>query len=303
LWILAPASFGIVLLGEAITSRGRLTPRSRNAAAAVVACMSGSLNPQGLGSFLLPFTFSKSTASIVEWNATTFDQLPSLALLALVALAVLAWARGSARVGATEILWAASWSCFAVLAYRNVAPALLMLAPAAAQALDRTFGEVTARQVTPGSRREGIVVSAAVLLVVVGSLVTSVGRLVRLEPLRDLPAAAIGRWLSTQEQPMRIFDFYNSAGALIALGGRNARLAVDGRADLWGPSYLDQVIEAEQLAPGWDRTLNAFRPDALVLGFKAPLTQHLLAEGTWRVALRDHRYVLLLPTRGGNPGG
>ena len=109
---------------------------------------------------------------------------------------------------------------------------------------------------------------------------------------------AIARRLATDAGPIRVWNAYNVSGSLIAFaGGREGhiRLVVDGRSDLWGGNYIDRVSGALNLADGWEREFDGFRPDAAVLPMGTPLLVYLREVRHWRSALQDGGYVLLVP--------
>ena len=101
--------------------------------------------------------------------------------------------------------------------------------------------------------------------------------------------------MGRQDHPIRIFNAYNAASGLIEFGDGNARLVVDGRADMWGDAYIHRVVAVQNLGPGWQSTLADFRPEAIVVPRTAPLARVLPQLGSWHPVTVDKAYVLLLP--------
>lgn len=300
LWVLAPAAFALVAVGVLLDGPADpvLRARARHAAVAAVAALAGLLNPLGLRSLTLPLELRSATSGLIaEWMRTSLSQLHSAGLLLLVLLIGVAWARTPGRVPRVELLWGAAWGCFALLAHRNVTVAALMLAPAAMVAADRAWGDrLRAVRRVPG-RTEGALLVAAVVALTAAGPVLAVSRALAGDPLETAPAVRIAERLAREPAPVRVFNAYNPSGVLAAFGGGQVRLVVDGRADLWGAEHIERVLDAQDLADGWERTVRDADPDVFVLPSDAPLVTLLTREGDWRVDLRDGDYVLLVPTR------
>ena len=136
-----------------------------------------------------------------------------------------------------------------------------------------------------------------VAVLVFGAAASAVA-LGRTDPLGRTPGLAIARRLAADPGPIRVWNAYNVSGALIAFAGGHeghVLLVVDGRSDLWGGAYIDRAGGVLNLADGWEREFDGFRPDAAVLPVGTPLLERLREVRHWRVALQDRAYALLLP--------
>jgi hypothetical protein len=299
LWVLAPVTFLLAGAG-AWLDRGQpdaVPGAARRGLTAAMASLAGLLNPLGPASLLLPTRLrDAATPSIAEWRPTTLAQPFTVGLAVLVALMVLAWVRSPSRVPRAELLWGIAWTVLGATAYRNVAVSALMLAPVAVAAVDRAWGPGARRRFSPSGPREGAALLVVCALLVAGGFGAAVLRAAQADPLAGATSVPIARRLASVPGPVRVFNAYNASGTLIAFGGGNVRLAIDGRADLWGAEAIARVSDAQALAPGWEATVEAFDPDAFVLPEDSALAEVLVREGDWRVDLRDHDYVLLLPS-------
>lgn len=295
LWILAPVAFAVVAAGLAIDDRTLRGPDVRAALACLLASMIGVINPHGVMSLLLPWRFRQSTGAISEWMPTTIGGVATIGWALLVAVTVLGWARARVAVPASEILWVLTWTAFGTQAYRNVIPAMLLTAPLTVTALHRAWSP----RRTTATAKESRVLAVLTVGVLVAGVAFLAAKVSAVTPLKDVRAIALARWVSRQPQPVRIFNDYNASGTLVQFSGGNARLVVDGRADMWGDRYIRSIVDTTELGEGWEQRLTAFRPDAIVTRDDAPLRQLLVREGTWRVAVRDRHYELLLPTSSG----
>ena len=263
------------------------------------ACLAGLVNPQGAGSFLLPVRFQQAAGTqIVEWSPTTFTITLSIAWGFLVLFLIFAWVRSPVRVPTTEVLWSLLWTIFGLTAVRNVGPAILLTAPVVLRALERSFGARLDRFSAQPSVAISRLLGGTLIAVLVFGVAACGVAIGRTDPLSRTPGLAIARRLATDAGPIRVWNAYNVSGSLIAFaGGREGhiRLVVDGRSDLWGGNYIDRVSGALNLADGWEREFDGFRPDAAVLPMGTPLLVYLREVRHWRSALQDGGYVLLVP--------
>jgi len=303
-WILAPAAFLLVAVGLQLDAGRRPAPQLRATLICLVASLSGVINPQGLDSFILPLRFSRASSTIVEWMPTRIASGFALAWALVVLAAVVAWARSDVAVPRVEVLWVLSWTAFGLLSYRNVTPAMLMIAPAAVHALTRWYdqhrvpppdvSEPGVVEVRSGSRESQLLALAAALLLI-GSTVGALIRVPGVDVFATTPGRRIAAWVAEQPGPVRVFNDWNASGALIGLSDGKARLVIDNRTDLWGDAYTTRIDRAEKMWPGWEQTVDDFRPDAVVIPQTSALVSGLTLKG-WQVALTDHDLVLLLPS-------
>lgn len=293
LWLLAPLSFGLLVLCFLVQDRAWDGPTMRACGLCVLASLCGLLNPVGLASLTLPLRFQQATDVIAEWRTTTLTEISTVAWGVVLLLTFLAWAKAR-TVPTSELVWVFSWTVFGLLAYRNVTPSLLMIAPVSVAALHRAAGPAGPRPRT--SSVEARVLAGVLALTMVGGAAVLAGEVRRVDPLAETPARAIAAWVARQSSPVRVFNHYNVSGSLVSFSAGRARLAVDGRADMWGGTYIDEVVGVQNLEPGWEERLERFRPDAVVSDEQAALPQLLVREGGWRVEVRDGPFVLLTPT-------
>jgi hypothetical protein len=299
LWVVAPAAFALVAVGALLERRAAPPGQLRGAVICTVAACAGALNPLGFTSFLLPLRFQQAgTNRLTEWFPTTFTLSLTIAWGLLILLLIFAWVRSGVRVGTTEIVWCLAWTVFGLMALRNVGPVILLMAPVVLRALERSFGERLDTFSARPSRAMGRLLLGTLGTVLVAGATVVGATLVTMEPLAKTPALAIARRLARAPGQIRVYNAYNVAGSLIAFGGGrdgHLKLVVDGRADLWGGSYIDRTLDTQNIRPGWEEDLRRFRPDALVVPTDCPLVVTLIGSGTWRYGLTDKDFVLLVP--------
>lgn len=103
---------------------------------------------------------------------------------------------------------------------------------------------------------------------------------------------AITAYLAAQRPGDRLFNDPTTGSCLLAQDpGR--RVFIDTRFDFYGAPFTRQTMAALNLAPGWRRTLDAWRIDAVVLQRDAPLAQALLVVDDFVTIFEDDRGVVL----------
>ena len=292
LWILLPALLGVAAVCRAVENGVHDRLARRSLLLAGVAAVAGCLTPLGPRGLWLALSLRQSAKSvIVEWAPTTATSAYSLALVALLLVVVLAWARSAERVRGGELVYVGFVALFGFLAFRDVPPAIVMISPVAVDALGRL---VRPRADSVGAQ-EGRVLNAVAVFMAFAALLLSAARLATVDPLNpDNTPRRIAAYLADQHRPLKVLNHYNVSGALIAFGGPDIKLAVDGRADRYGPTYLSDYLSMMNVGPHWQRTFDRLRPDVVVTSKDAPIVQVLEDRG-WTQRMRDGDFVLLLP--------
>ena len=99
----------------------------------------------------------------------------------------------------------------------------------------------------------------------------------------------------------RVFGHFNWGGFLIYRLCPAARVAIDGRTQVYDPALLEAYLRTERMEPGWNRFLTASHPDSIVWPADAPLTAALRSDPDWRVAFADDVSVVFEPSAGADP--
>jgi hypothetical protein len=288
-WVLVPAGLLLAAVGVWLDGRPEGRPIARRTAiAAGAAVVASALTPLGPHLWLDVLRLGGSAKGIEEWGPTVLTQPLAFGLVGLLIVFAICWTRGrhAGRVPWSEVLWVVCWTGFAWHAIRDIAPAMLMLALPAADRLQVSFGHLRPRVQVP---RWAVAVLALVGLVTVCVDQARQPSLTAHEPV------AIARLLSHQPGQLRVLDDYNVSGFLILEAGRHVRVAVDGRSDRYGSTYITRYLDMEAGAPGWDRMVTSLRPDVAVLDRHGALAYDLVRYSHWQVVLTDTIYELLVP--------
>ena len=287
LWLLAPAFIVLAALVRLLDDHSKAELRfvGRAIALSVGALAVGCLNPVGIRSLTLPFTLHGATASISEWQPTTIMPYFTWGLLALAWMQIYAWTRRVAPVARAEMTWTAVLLVFAFLANRNVAVALLLLAPVVATRLDRP-------RVFHTSPREGRLLAAGVVAL---SLVAVLTDALFAGTARPIPTTSPTRLAAALRDgsPHRVLNDYNVGGIVLAFGGPQVRVGIDGRADYYGGAYIERYNDMLRMRAGWQTLFHRLDPDAAIIDAKSPMAEWLTEHG-WRRAGTQGKYVLIL---------
>lgn len=286
LWVMVPVTTAL-LAGCALlqdrpgSARGLL---GRGAACLIVAC----LTPVGPALLLSPFRFASSTGNIEEWQPTTLRDPAAIVLDVLILLFVLAWVRSESSIPSAEVLFVLTLLGFAMLAFRNIAPTSVLLAPVLVHRLQATFPR-DSKADSARERRVLVVVAStlSVLALVVGAVRTSTRA-----PLGPLLPYRLARELAADGRPHRVLNDYNVGGTLIHWGGARVQVAIDGRSDYYGGRGISAYLELLALKPGWRARLATLNPDRAVLQRDSPMTDQLLSSG-WQRLDSQGSYLLL----------
>ena len=88
-------------------------------------------------------------------------------------------------------------------------------------------------------------------------------------------------------------DDYNHSGQIIAFGGPHTRVAVDGRADLYGAKYVGHYIDLLNLGPRWRRTLAELDANYALIRTHAAI-RYVLAQQGWTTLGQQAGLILLV---------
>jgi hypothetical protein len=212
-----------------------------------------------------------------------------MGFLAIIALTLATWIRRREPVPWSQLVFVLALFAFGASAFRNILPATILLAPLAATTLS-TLHPLRSRPVSPEEKKSLVVVGVGLISV---TLVSGLWLTAQVDPLGKAKPLTIATKLSSINGPKRVLNTYNSSGVLAAFGGKDIKLAIDGRADRNGGPYIDRYIKAEKLEGDWQGLLRQVQPNFAVLGKDTALTYELTNYQKWKILLTEQDYVLL----------
>ncbi len=290
LWVLVPAVLGLVTAGRLAERDG--TEALRTTRLTGIALLAGCLTPVGPALLLSPIRVAGAAAPLREWQPTTFGEPLTVGLALIVLLILVAWARGTAPVPATEVLYVVGLVVFACMAMRNVPPAALLLAPVVIARLEAVFPRTDDAR-GHGERRALIGIAVTAVLATAAAMTWQAARTPTLPS--DVPVG-LARVLAAQPGEHRTLNDYNVSGALLFWGGPNTSLVIDGRADRYGADRLERHKALMELRGDWQETLDRYDADYALLRRGTPLLVELSHRGWRTLAFDDHHTLLKAPS-------
>jgi hypothetical protein len=206
----------------------------------------------------------------------------------------------------TEPLLLAMWGHAALLAARNIPIFMIVAAPVVAHAMEewlallpelrvaewlrsaaRKFNLMAAETSDTDSIARWHLASVAGAVVVAALLYApSPPKQFRAEfDPKSFPAAAIERL--RRDPSARIFTFDQWGDYLIYRLYPGTKVFVDGRSDFYGDDFEEKCIAVLSVKYDWEKTLDGFGVDTILLPPSAPLAGALKESSRWRVVYDD----------------
>lgn len=313
LWVNLHAEFavGIALIalflaGSALdcifgfTAWAQTTSSLRNLALALGFCIAlVPLNPYGPKMYLYPWhTLSSSAmaAYIQEWMSPDFHQTMYLPFLLLVLALFAVAATSRLRIRPRDILLLSVMLFAGLRSVRNIPIFALVAVPILARLVQDLLERRNIQLFSRGSSARGIFALNAMIfggfLLFVGLWTNSV---VRREPrieAEKFPVQAVS-FLAQNELPGPLFNHYNWGGYLIWKLYPQYEVFADGRADLYGDHFLDDLAEMYFVQNQWQQKFDIWQIRTVMLPRNAPLVAALRLQSGWKQVYEDKQAVIL----------
>ncbi len=285
-WVLVPAVLFLIALGR-FADNGIHDSLARRALALwLLTIAAGLITPAGIAGLTAPLRFRAATDNLVEWGPTIPATAAGAVSLIMLALAMIGWAR-SPRVPRSEILVVLVLLVFALSAWRNLAPALVLLAPLIAERMTLAFPGVGRRAEPPWSRRAGILLAGLLTLIGIATIPGQSHLPSDTNPVR------LAQQISNLPQQQRVLNDYNVAGLVLYFGGPETQVAIDGRADRYGSQYIQDYLKLSNLQGDWQSLLAQLAPTSALIERDTALAFYLVDVRGWQVVDEDDEFVLL----------
>jgi hypothetical protein len=292
LWAAGLVLFGALVLGLIIEVGARswrvYVPFVSVGLASVIAVM---CTPVGPALLVAPLHVRQYAPFIAEWSPPSLLNPFFGAAYLLLAITVTGWARRSVPVPPhTLCLFVAA--CFLGFAYTRTIPiAVIVLAPMAASAWSSPEREVH-RQANPPPGTTRVFGIAALVL-----LIASVAWLPYVPGVQRGAPWEASRTLDQLGGRANVLNEYEFGGWLLWTA-RDTSPGIDGRTEIYAPSYVRDYIRTLQLEGKWRGFIRKHRYDAAWLRTSTPLVYGLTSIG-WTPIFRDDFTVILLPPKNG----
>lgn len=255
------------------------------------------LNPWGPELLFYPartLRIKSLQAYIQEWASPDFHLLANHPGIWLTIAVMLALAFSGIPAGWAELLPLFAFFYLYLMAVRNVAfysmVAVLTLFRHGEIAL-RRFGLV--RPSGKGSRLNTLVLFLALLAVVLRGYYTLRGDAIQAQEALSLPKGAV-EFILKEKLAGNLFNSYNWGGYLIWHLYPSCRVFVDGRTDLYGDEILSQFLRVMRAEEGWERILDEYKVDMVIVEKNMPLVRCLELKERWRKVYEDSLAVVFV---------
>ncbi len=278
-------------------------PHLRRLALVLVACLAVvPLNANGIRMYRYPLETLRSRSMqtyVDEWFSPNFHQAKELPFLCMLLAVLLALGLSPRRLRAREVLLLLATMWMALRSVRHIPIFVLVTVPilsASAQFWldERGAGSWVGSTVSsPRSRRR--LVNAVVMVAFVVFTILRVRVVIRDQPKTEaqhFPAGTVS-FLARQRSPGPILNNYNWGGYFIAKLYPEYRVFIDGRADLYGDSFMDDFYATYHFTEGWKRPIEQWQIRTILLPPDAPLVTALRSQPGWKQIYSDSQSVVL----------
>lgn len=225
--------------------------------------------------------------SLVEWRSPNFSNLFLWPYLLYVSVGLVGVAVRRPRPDATDLLLYAGTLAASLFSVRHIALHAVVSLPV----LIRLWA---AERETNLSR----VFTLGLLVVSVAGYALQVQRVVTVNDAAvaaRFPIEAVEFLVESGLDSSRIYNDFPWGGYLLWKG---IPPYIDGRTDMYGPEYLEDMLDTLFLREGWERQLDRFEIETALLTHSAPLTQMLEQREDWDEVYRDDQAVVFVRAPG-----
>ncbi len=291
---------------------------ARNYGLSALACLAASLvNPYGyrLHQHVVQYLRDPYQRDhIIEFFSPNFHHPMAIFFEILLVAGIAAAVRSLSKGDFIDALLIGAWAHAALLSVRNIPIFCIVAAPPVAAALSDLVRRVPEWEVAGWLRaaagrlnrllREtaetdsiGRWHPASVLgALAVGAMLFAPNPPARFRPEFDpksFPAGAVERLRANPSA--RIFAHDQWGDYLIYRLFPRTRVFVDGRSDFYGSEFVQKVLDVQHVKYDWEKTLNDFAIDTVLLPASTPLTGALKESSRWRLVYDDGVALIFRP--------
>lgn len=260
-------------------------------------------NPSGAQLYCYPLDVLRSAGMrsfIVEWLAPDFHQPRFWPLLLICLLLTIVCSSSRVRPKARVLVPLLGTFLAALDAVRHIPIFVLLAVPVIAAAVPvSSFSWQSGRErAVAAGHNSRMAFHAAVLILMAVFTAARWRSLVRQQATTEaelFPQRAVEILRSEGSDPhRRLFAYYDWGGYVIWKLYPRERVFVDGRADLYGDGLIEQFKTAVELRRGWQKVLNEWGVEAVLIPTSSPLAQALALDAHWVVRYQDPKATIFL---------
>jgi len=286
MWVLVPIFLVVAGVLAWWDDRSRVPLAARCMLTAIAGTLAAALTPVGPRLALWPLVVQHTAAPIAEWQPPVPLGRFGLPLFALLLVLALSWRAGN-RTTTGRCAFVLVVGAFGFTAVRNTAPAAILLLPELVLALSALLASHTATITGKRTVWSTAFLSTGVVLALARLLTTPT--IAADQPMR------IVDYLAHSPKPLRVLNQYNVGGLITGFAAPRARVAIDGRTDMWSSDYVLTYLEATSGRGDWRKLVDTLQPNAAVLPDNNQVAAGLVLERGWHVVMKDHHWQLLTP--------
>ena len=288
-------------------------PRLRKLALALGICLIVvPLNPNGARMYWYPLETLRSRAMqsyINEWFSPNFHEAKYLPVLLMLLATMAALWLSPRRLRPRELLLLLVTLWAALRSVRHI-PILVLIAVPILSGLTQAWLEERGLTHRPGARRmpagsRKMLVNAIMLAAFATFTVARVRYVVERQAqteAHEFPARAVS-FLSKERPPGPLLNHYDWGGYFIWKLYPEYRVYIDGRADLYGDSFMDDFAASYHLSDNWRHPMESWGIRTIVLPPDAPLVTALRSNPGWKQIYADSQVTVLTQACMGGGGG
>lgn len=253
-------------------------------------------NPNGVRMYIYPFATLRSAAMqsfISEWFSPNFHraQYWPLLLTVLAVPAVLACSRAGVRLRDLLFLMV---SLYGSLCFIRMIPFFVLIAvPVILRSL-RSLICTSSPKVHLWSvgRACGNAVILLSAVIFAGLRTWQVIEYQSVAEVKEFPSRAVA-YLKAHPPSGPVFNHYDWGGYLIWNFGSRLPVFIDGRADIYGETFLNDFVATYEFSNGWQAHLERWKVATVLVPPDSPLAQGLRLSPSWKVSYEDPQAVVL----------
>jgi len=264
------------------------------------------LNPNGARMYIYPWQTLSSSAMqlyIQEWASPNFHQAMYLPFLLMVLALLAALAYSPRHLRPHDLLLLAVTLYAALRSVRHIPIFMLVAAPILSRLIHSILQQRPQKKKEDTHSPAKLAFNAVLLVGIALFAFWRVNFIVRSQPAteaRDFPVAAVS-FLVTNFPPAPLLNHYNWGGYFIWKLYPKYRVFVDGRADLYGDTFLNRLADIYYIRHNWEDEFAATKVCSVMLPPDAPLISALRERPAWKVIYSDKQAVVLTRTANCSP--
>jgi hypothetical protein len=298
-WALGLGLIGLFLISLLLDRKWQLAPRL--GLILLIGTAMVPLNPNGFRMFSYPFetlTSPSMAAYIQEWASPDFHQVMFLPLALLLLMLLAALALSVRRPAASELFMLLVTGFGALRSARHIPIFALLAAPILARHVwdimeTRGWHNRLLRVEAPAAGF-ALIFNLVFVLAPLSLGLVRISHFVRNQPAyeaKNYPQAAVN-FLTAQQLPGPIYNRYGWGGYLIRRLHPNYQVYIDGRADVYGDSFMVETIRTYDGHTNWRKPLDQRGVRTVIVAPTAPLASLLREDDTWTRVYEDQQAII-----------